>query len=314
MLLSTEEASVFATILSFILVLGFVGNVLVCLAIYFDKDLRQQQSNFFLFNLALTDLLTGIIVIPFCVAALIEGDWIFGGSWCRATAFVYYSLAIVGLETLTFISWDRYYAVFYPLKYEVNVTPKRVCSAIALCWMWAVVFTIPCAMLGWFKYGEYESMCTFNLSGTGDKWKTRVLTYGILTIVLCVLFPTAVIIFCYLRIFSVVRQQGRRVNTATPRELNNSNSRRYAWKRSRFKGFRTITLLVVLFILSWTPFSVTRLLKAITWNHEIVPAVADTFASVMSLFSTAANPVAYSLFRKDFRRAFKRLFRKVCST
>ena len=314
MLLSPEEASVFATLLSSILVLGFVGNVSVCLAIYFDEDLRQQQSNFFLFNLALTDLLTGIIVIPFCIAALIEGEWSFSSSWCQATAFVYYSLAIVGLETLAFISWDRYYAVFHPLKYGVNVTPKRVYTAIVLCWLWAVVFTMPCVILGWFKYGEYESMCTYNFSGTGDEWKTRVLTYGIFTIVLCVMFPSAVIMFCYLRIFSVVRQQGRRVNSATPREFNNSISRRYAWRKSRFKGFRTITLVVVLFILSWTPFTVTRLLKALTWDHEIVPVVADTFASVMSLFSTAANPVAYSLFRKDFRRAFKRLFRRVCST
>ena len=313
MSLSTGEAFVFAATLSFIFIFGFLGNILVCLAIYFDKDLRQQQSNYFLFNLAVADLFTGTFVIPFCVAALVDGHWRFGDTWCQATAFVYYSLAIVGLETLAFISWDRYYAIFYPLKYGANVTPKRVCTMIALCWVWAVVFTIPCAILGWFRYGEYESMCTYNFSGTGDTWKTRVITYSIFTIVLCVLVPSAVIIFCYLRIISVVRQQGRRIDTVTSTGAgNNSVSRRYAWRNYRFKGFRTITLVVVLFIISWTPFSVTRLTKTVTWNHEIIPAAADTFASVMSLFSTAVNPVAYSLFRNDFRRAFKRLFRRAC--
>ena len=314
MLLSTEEAYIFAVILSFIFIFGFLGNTLVCLAIYFDKDLRQQQSNYFLFNLAMADLLTETFVIPFCVDALIEGNWVFGDPWCQVTAFVYYSLAIVGLETLAFISWDRYYAIFHPLKYGANVTPKRVCTAIAVCWLWAVAFTIPCAILGWFRYGEYESMCTYNFSGTGDKWKTRVITYSIFTIVLCILVPSAVIIFCYLQIISVVRQQGRRINTMSSslRETSNSVSKRYAWRNYRFTGFRTITLVVVLFILSWTPFSVVRLIKTVTWNHEAVPAIADTFASVMSLFSSATNPIAYSLLRNDFRRAFKRLFRKTC--
>lgn len=311
MLLSTEEGLVFAAILSFIFIFGFLGNILVCLAIYFDKDLRQHQSNFFLFNLAVTDLLTGTFVIPFCIAALIHGDWMFGDIWCQTTAFVYYSLAIVGVETLAFISWDRYYAIFRPLKYRSNVTPKRVCTAIMLCWVWAMVFTIPCAVLGWFRYGEYESMCTYNFSGTGDKWKTRVITYSIFTIVLCVLLPSTVIIYCYLRIIAVVRQQGRRINTMSSREAYSSNSAgRHAWRNYRLKGFRTITLVIILYILSWTPFSVARLLKTVTWNHEIVPPAADTFASVMSLFSTATNPIAYSLFRRDFRRAFKRLFRR----
>lgn len=312
MLLSSQEASAFAGVLFLIFIFGMVGNVLICLAIYCDRDLRQQQSNYFLFNLAVTDLLTVTFVIPFCAAALIQEDWNFGDAWCQITAFVYYSLAIVGLESLAFISWDRFYAIIHPLKYRANVTLKKICTAIAFSWFWAVVFTIPCAVLGWFKYGEYESMCTYNFSGTGDKWKTQVITYSIFTIVLCVMIPSGVILFCYFRIISVVRQQGRRVNTITSTETPKT-SRRHAWRNCyRFKGFRTITLVIVLFILSWTPFSVTRLIKTVTWNHEIIPASVDTFATVLSLLSTAANPVAYSLFRKDFRRAFKRLFRQVC--
>lgn len=313
MLLSSEEALAFAGILLFIFLFGLVGNVLVCLAIYCDRDLRRQHSNYFLFNLAVTDLLTLIFVIPFCAAALIQENWRFGDAWCQATAFVYYSLAIVGLESLAFISWDRFYAIIHPLKYRANVTSKRICTAIAISWVWAIIFTIPCAVLGWFRYGQYESMCTYNFTGTGDKWKTRVIIYSILTIVLCITIPSGVILFCYLRIISVVRRQGRRVDTITSRETPNANSRRHAWRNYyRFKGLRTITLVIVLFILSWTPFSVTRLIKTITWNHEIIPAVVDTFATVLSLFSTAANPVAYSLFRKDFRRAFKRLLRQAC--
>ena len=314
MMLSREEAFSFAGILLAIFVCGLVGNFLVCLAIYFDKDLRQQHSNYFLFNLAVTDLLTVIFVIPFCAAALIQGNWNYGNAWCQATAFVYYSLAIVGLENLAFISWDRFYAIIYPLKYRAKVTPRRIYVAIAFSWIWAFIFTIPCAAMGWFRYGEYESMCTYNFTGTGNKWKIRVVIYSVLTITLCIMIPSAVILFCYFRIISVVRHQGRRVDTITSREMTNSNnSRRQAWRSCyRFKGFRTITAVIILFIISWTPFSATRFIKTVTWDHEYIPAAADTFATVLSLFSTAANPLAYSLFRRDFRRAFKRLLRRIC--
>ena len=314
-LLSSEAAFIFTAILLTIFILGFLGNVLVCFAIYCDKDLRQQISNIFLFNLAVTDLLTVVVVIPFCIAAILRGGWTFGEQWCQATAFVYYSLAIVGLETLALISWDRFYAVFYPLKYRINMTYKRVNVGLVFAWIWAVSFTIPCFWLGWFKYGAYESMCTYSFDGTGDTWKTQVITYCIFTILLCVVTPSGVMFACYCRVFSVVRRQRRKIAIASlTSKSSSSRNRRLAWRQySSFKGYRTIILVAVFFILSWTPFCVTRLMKTVTWNHEFVPAPVDTFSTVLSLSSTGANPVVYGLFRKDFQRAFKRLLRQLCS-
>ena len=52
--------------LSVFVVLGFFGNLLVCLAIKIDPKL-QNATNYYLFSLASTDMLVSIIVIPLAI-------------------------------------------------------------------------------------------------------------------------------------------------------------------------------------------------------------------------------------------------------
>ena len=52
--------------LSFFVLLGFIGNLLVCLAIRIYPKL-QTVTNYYLFSLAATDLLVSIIVMPLAI-------------------------------------------------------------------------------------------------------------------------------------------------------------------------------------------------------------------------------------------------------
>lgn len=52
--------------LAVFIVVGFVGNLLVCLAITLDSRL-QNATNYYLFSLATTDLLVSVIVIPLAI-------------------------------------------------------------------------------------------------------------------------------------------------------------------------------------------------------------------------------------------------------
>ena len=306
-LVAEWERIVLTALLVLILVLGLVGNVVVCAAIYFDYRLRQQVSNVFISGLAFTDLLTVAIVIPSCAAALLRGEWTFGTWWCQAIAFFYYSLAIVALETLSLISLDRFYAIVRPLRYQTLITAPRAKLALFACCVWAWLFSLPCVFLGWFRYGQHESMCTYHFSGTGDVFRLRVMVYGLFTITLCIGLPFSVLVVCYLRIFIVVRRQSNRV-LAVPREPALPQRCRGA---RAYKGYQTIFLVIFLFILSWMPFCVTRVAKIIAWNHELVPAGVDTFSTVFSFLSAATNPLVYGMCRRDFRRAFKKLYRQL---
>ena len=52
--------------LSLFAIVGFLGNLLVCLAIKIDPKL-QNATNYYLFSLALTDLLISVVVIPLAI-------------------------------------------------------------------------------------------------------------------------------------------------------------------------------------------------------------------------------------------------------
>lgn len=316
--LTSTEVILHSTLLIMSLLIGTFGNIVVCLAVYFSKTLRQQVSNMFIVNLAVTDLLTVLLIIPFCVVNVIEGRWIWGAELCSALAFGYYTLGIVALESLAFISLDRYFAIVHPLLYKTKMTAARARFMLLSGWLWAFAFTLPCVIFGWFQYGVTESMCTYNFAGTGEKWKTRVTVYGVITISLCIVLPSFVMFYSYIKILAIVNHHLRRVCAVNSNEPQRSLSVRLQGQLANvtspeYRGYRTIGLVIMIFLISWLPFSVTRLVKAIKWDHEAVSATYDTFATVSTFFSAAFNPIAYGLFRKDFRKAFKNLFLKISS-
>jgi 5-hydroxytryptamine receptor 2 len=61
-----------ALLLSFFSIIGIFGNLLVCLAIATERRL-QNRTNWFLFSLALADMLISGIVIPLAVVKEFTG-------------------------------------------------------------------------------------------------------------------------------------------------------------------------------------------------------------------------------------------------
>jgi hypothetical protein len=59
--------------LSIFVLVGFAGNLLVCMAIKMDRKL-QNATNYYLFSLAVTDLLVSIIVIPLAIIRSLQSE------------------------------------------------------------------------------------------------------------------------------------------------------------------------------------------------------------------------------------------------
>ncbi|EEB13039.1 beta-3 adrenergic receptor, putative [Pediculus humanus corporis] len=61
-------------ILALILVIGTAtGNILVCLAITWERRL-QNVTNYFLMSLAVTDLMVAVLVMPLGILTLVKGE------------------------------------------------------------------------------------------------------------------------------------------------------------------------------------------------------------------------------------------------
>lgn len=58
-----------------VLVVGTAaGNILVCLAIAWERRL-QNVTNYFLMSLAITDLMVAILVMPLGILILVKGEY-----------------------------------------------------------------------------------------------------------------------------------------------------------------------------------------------------------------------------------------------
>lgn len=71
--LDSETSVNYWALLALVLVFGTAGgNILVCLAIYYEKRL-QNVTNYFLASLALTDLMVAVLVMPLGILTLYRG-------------------------------------------------------------------------------------------------------------------------------------------------------------------------------------------------------------------------------------------------
>lgn len=74
--LSSKDLNNYWALLALVLVLGTAaGNILVCLAIAWERRL-QNVTNYFLMSLAITDLMVAILVMPLGILTLVKGKWI----------------------------------------------------------------------------------------------------------------------------------------------------------------------------------------------------------------------------------------------
>ncbi len=156
------EKTVFALDMIMVLPICF-GNILVLLAIKTTAKL-QLTSNLLLVNLAWTDLLTGIIAIPWaCMVHYsdlgLEGMMI----PCLLTYVLSHIPLAVSCLTILWMAVLRFIAIVYPLKHKLWVTRLRVKVIIVSLWIY-----ICCLVIGFAtfanKWSEENPIC--DLSST----------------------------------------------------------------------------------------------------------------------------------------------------
>ena len=117
-----------------IFLVALFGNSVGFYVVVIKKESSSRSvTNLFIGNMAVADLLLTITIMPFSVAFLYrETLWIggtLGSITCKALFYVMPVFISASVFTMMLISFDRFYAVFYPLKEKFFQKPK-VLSAI----------------------------------------------------------------------------------------------------------------------------------------------------------------------------------------
>ena len=78
----TWQIIIISVIVVWIMGIIIIGNLLVIVAIFSEYNLQCVQ-NWFVASLAVSDLMLGIIVMPFSLSQEVVGYWLFGAFWCQ---------------------------------------------------------------------------------------------------------------------------------------------------------------------------------------------------------------------------------------
>ncbi|KAK5644284.1 hypothetical protein RI129_008129 [Pyrocoelia pectoralis] len=104
-------------------------------------------TNLFLLNLAVSDLLLGVLCMPFTLVGALLRDFIFGEFMCKLLPYLQACSVSVGVWTLVAISVERYYAICHPLRSLRWQTVNHAYKTIATIWSGSFICMSPIAML-----------------------------------------------------------------------------------------------------------------------------------------------------------------------
>ena len=131
--------------LSLILAVSLVGNSLIVTIVYKTPTLRKP-INYFIANIAMSDLLSLISWLPFGLSELHTNSWLVGGQFgqalCKFVFFVSDFSVAVSIQNLILVAVDRLGAVVFPLRSPL-IRSKLCPFFILATWIVAVVVNLP---------------------------------------------------------------------------------------------------------------------------------------------------------------------------
>ncbi|XP_052126119.1 5-hydroxytryptamine receptor 1-like [Frankliniella occidentalis] len=139
---SAGQAVVIALVLLCVVVVTFVGNILVCVAVCLVRKLRRP-CNYLLVSLAVSDICVAVLVMPMALLYEVFGRWDFGRVMCDLWVSFDVLSCTASILNLCMISVDRYYAITKPLEYGVKRTPRRMVGCVSLVWLMAACISLP---------------------------------------------------------------------------------------------------------------------------------------------------------------------------
>ena len=111
-------------------------------------------------------------------------------------------LCTASILNLCCISLDRYFAITRPLAYTQFRSPKLARTMIALVWVASVIISSP-PVFGWRDSKRYDNTCHLNL----------LLSYRIYSSMGSFYIPCMIMIFVYIRIFIVIHNREKYLQT-----------------------------------------------------------------------------------------------------
>ncbi|XP_054724280.1 histamine H2 receptor-like [Uloborus diversus] len=314
-------------------VLGAIGscsNAFILLLFYKKRSVRTF-SNRFVLSLAVTHFLQCFLLTPPVIAA-IKG-YTFNAALYKITSSLTMALNLASSLSVLLIAIDRNCAVNNPLHYTVTITKKRTGFLISMVWVASFLLSLP--LLTGVPEVAHDP--------TGDihdwnAWKVMHVVYIFLVSAIGFLIPFG----CVSCLYFIMVRAAKTNNAKNRRSSSNSSSssevvvnfkpqrktgtneyslrRNYSAERgeasqgnccfaSKHKATITGLLVVCSFVLCWSPYYISLILK----QFVQFPSLAKYLTSVTTFLACVLDPYVYFYRNKNsFKQAKKMILRLFC--
>uniref|UniRef100_A0A8C9XGN9 KISS1 receptor a n=1 Tax=Sander lucioperca TaxID=283035 RepID=A0A8C9XGN9_SANLU len=291
---------------SLIMLVGLVGNSLVIYVISKHRQMRTA-TNFYIANLAATDIIFLVCCVPFTATLYPLPGWIFGNFMCK---FVGKQLAWLVLACIVIcLKTTNCRLFFYPLKSLRHRTP-RVAMMVSICiWIGSFILSSPILMYQRIEEGYWYGPRQYCMERFPSKTHERA--FILYQFVAAYLLPVLTISFCYTLMV-------KRVGQPTVEPVDNNYQVNLLSERTisiRRKVSKMVVVIILLFAICWGPIQIFVLFQSFYPNYQPNYATykIKTWANCMSYANSSVNPIVYGFmgatFKKSFRKTFPFLFK-----
>ena len=275
--------------------LAVFGNSLALWILRTKPELRTL-THAFLINLVIADILLALLT-PLEAVATFSRTYLLGDYGCkihRTSLYFFYAASIL---TLSAISLERYIAICYPLGYE-NFK-KRKTRIVVFIWLASAFIMIPHIYLSEERTLNGDTVC-FQFHTTDKTRAPFFWGYTVPCFLLLYLLPLAIVSITYWKAARKLRQLENRLEVNSTVDISMT-------VRMRNEVLRMLLVVVVFFVIQWTPFEIVEILDAAPGGEDdINPISSHRVAVNMLAFSNAViNPILFGFMSKPFREGFK---------
>ena len=273
--------------------LSILGNVIVLLAVYQTPTLHTV-SNYYIASLAVGDFLVGAVISPLWVAKSTLNVWRNQHPLTVAAELMSVQTLITTTFNLAAVSLDRYLAITDAFYYMRVMTIRRCVLAVSFIWVFSFAFS--CLRLLVTEPVDLPKL-----------WiAVAIVGYTL---------PFAVISYSYYHIYKAAKSQCRRIEAearavSVISEPGPSDPTTSQAKRNR-KAANTIGIIIGIYLLLASPSMVITGIQLLTTSDCLKIRIIRYWfwGALCSFSSSAVNPWIYAARNRDYREAFKRVFK-----
>ncbi|KAG7476348.1 hypothetical protein MATL_G00081950 [Megalops atlanticus] len=281
-----------------VVLVGFLGNYLLIYVICRTRKMHNV-TNFFIGNLAFSDMLMCVTCVPFTLAyAFNPRGWVFGRFMCYLVFLIQPVTVYVSVFTLTAIAVDRYYATVHPLKKRISVLAcTYVLSGI---WLLSCGLVAPAVAHTYHVEFRDEGFTICEEFWMGQERER--LAYAYSTLLITYVLPLSAVCGSYLCISVKLR------NCVVPGHRTQLQAE--AQRARKRKIFRLVSLVVAAFGVCWLPIHVFNVLRDIDIRliDKRYFLLIQLLCHLCAMSSSCCNPFLYAWLHDRFRAELRKMF------